>query len=235
MENLKRNYNTKDVDMLISAGTIIESAIADKVFLQSKRSNWADPFFEDIKTQINKAIEQHLGIDNARELREATQTVIAIQKPALKDLAEAKIQIEEDFKSNPTRQQEILTTLGFKASYNGARTKDQEALINLLYQFKTNLTPALTTEITTAGTSQTTLDTIVSYAETLKNANITQEGTKGTRKEITAQALQEFNNIYDKTISISKIASKFYKDNPAKKDQFSFAKVVKNLNFSKNP
>lgn len=38
METVKRNYNTKDVDMLVTIETIIDCAIANKEFLQSKRS-----------------------------------------------------------------------------------------------------------------------------------------------------------------------------------------------------
>ena len=46
-----RKYKTKDVDMVITIETIIDSAIANKTFLQSKRPAWADPFFDDIKTK----------------------------------------------------------------------------------------------------------------------------------------------------------------------------------------
>ena len=40
-----RKYKTKDVEMLTATATIIENAIANKTFLQSKRTTWADPFF----------------------------------------------------------------------------------------------------------------------------------------------------------------------------------------------
>ena len=178
MTVIKRLYNTKDVDMLITAETIIDSAIADKVFLQSKRSNWADPYFDKIKERINNAVENYLGIDSAKDLRQATQLVLSIQAPSLAILSEVKVQIEEDFKSIPNRKTEILNQLGFKSYYTNARKKDQEALINLLYQFKTNLTVELKTEITARGTSETSLNSIIDYANVLKNANITQEGFK---------------------------------------------------------
>jgi len=125
MTVIKRLYNTKDVDMLITAETIIDSAIADKVFLQSKRSNWADPFFENLKERINLASQNHLGVDNAKDLRQATQVVLNIQTPALADLSEVKVQIEEDFKKTPIQRDEILNQLGFKSYYSIARKKDQ--------------------------------------------------------------------------------------------------------------
>ena len=233
MTTVKRNYNTKDVDMVIAIETIIDSAIANKEFLQSKRSTWADPFFEDLKQQINQVTENYLGQDSAKQLRLATQTVLEIMQPALKDLTEVKIQIEQDFKNTPSRRSEILNQLGYTTHYKSARKKDQEALINLLYQFKTNLTAELKTEIINKGIDSNILDKITNYAETLKNADVTQEGLKGTRPELTAEAITALNEIYDKAISISKIATNFYKENKAKKEQFSFRKVSKKLNLTK--
>lgn len=232
---ITRNYKCKDVEMLITAATINDSAIKNKTFLQSKRANWADPFFEDFKDQIDQTIEDYLGLDSAKQLRDSTKIVFEIQANAMKDLAELKTQIDADFKSNPSQRTEILTTLGFNTYYTAVKNKDQEALVNLLFQFKTNLTPEVRTKIIDQGTAPATLDTIILYAEELKNANITQEGNKGARKEITAEAVTAFNAIYDKVINIAVISAKFYKDKPELKDQFSFTKVKNKLNLTKKP
>jgi hypothetical protein len=67
-------------------------------------------------------------------------------------------------------------------------------------------------------------------ADNVKNANVTQEVAKGARKAISNAAVDEFNYIYSEVVSVCKIASLFYKTDPAKKDFFSFAKTVKTLN-----
>ena len=155
MTTIQRIYNTKDVDMLIAIDTIIDSAIANKTFLQTKRSTWADPFFQNTKAEINTTVQTYLGVDSTQTLRQSTQIVKGIQANALRDLAEVKVQIQVDFSDQPTRKTEILTQLGFTTYFAAAQTKDQEALINLLFQFKTNLTPTLKTEIVTKGTAAT--------------------------------------------------------------------------------
>lgn len=230
---INRDYKSKDVEMLLSAATITDSAIANKIFLQSKRSTWADPFFQDFKDEIDQTINQFLGVDNAKQLRDATQVVLSIQKEAMRNLAELKVQIEQDFKQVPAQRTEILNNLGFTSFYAAVQNKDQEALIDLLYQYKTNLTVSVRTAIEAKGTAPALLDSIKSQAEVLKDANIFQEGKKGTRKALTNEAITAFNTIYSKLMSIAIIAAKFYKDQPALKEQFSFSKVKNNLNKKK--
>ena len=60
---IKRKYNNKDIEMLTATSTIIENAIANKTFLQTKRSTWANSFFEDLKTEIENVTETYLGKD----------------------------------------------------------------------------------------------------------------------------------------------------------------------------
>lgn len=228
-----RQYKCKDVEMLLTASTMTDSAIANKDFLQTKRSTWTGSFFDDFKKEIDTAIQVHLGQDNAKELRKATQIVIAIQNTALADLAELKVQIDSDFKKEPIQKTEILNTLGFTTFYAKTKNRDQEALIDLLYQYKTNLTPAIQDSITSKGTASDLLNKIINYADELKNTNVTQEGKKGTKKELTEGAITAFNEIYEKAIAIAKISANFFKDRPTLQEQFSFSKVKNNLNNTK--
>lgn len=228
-----RTYNLKDVDMLVTASTVIESAIANKKLLQTKRSVWADPFFDNLVAKIENATQTFLGVDSAKDMREATQAIDVIQKKAITDLAECKIQLTEDFKKDKVRRDELLTQLGFTKYHKDAQKGDQEGLINLLYQFKKSLTQKVRDEIVAKGTDPAILDAIIGYADSLKNADVSQESLKGLRKDITAAGIKEFNDIYDEVISISKIAANFFKDKPTVKEQFSFSKVAKALNAKK--
>lgn len=136
MAPTQRNYKIKDVDMLVTSSTITQSAIRNKTFLQTKRSTWADPFFNNFKIRIDTATQTYLGVDSAGDLRQATQSITVIQKQSLKDLAELKVQITQDFKSDKSRRDEILNQLGFMPFHKDSQNGDQEALIQLLYQFK---------------------------------------------------------------------------------------------------
>lgn len=226
-----RFFKGKDEDMLTGCAIIIEQAIVHKAFLISKRSAWDDPFFGGIKTTIDDAFQNILGIDNAKERRQATQTLRVIQRNALKDLAELKVQIKVDFESNKVRLKEILTQLGYSSYHLKSQQKDQEALVSLLYTFKQNMTPALIAEITAAGTDDPIITSISAYAEVLKNANITQETFKGGAKEITQDGVIALNAIYKQVIGIAKIAYKFYYDDKAVRSEFSYSTTIKKLNY----
>jgi hypothetical protein len=67
--------------------------LMNKTFLQSKRSSWQDPFFDTLKARIDTAIQTYLGVDSAKDLRQATQALTLMQKQAIKDLAKIQKQI----------------------------------------------------------------------------------------------------------------------------------------------
>lgn len=213
----------------MASETICTSAQANLAFLVTKRANWADPFFPDLKARITLAFSEHLGIDNAQALRTATTVLKAVQIPAQKDLAEFKVQIDVDFNNDKPKRDEILNVLGFTAHLKDVQNGDQEALIELLMKFKENISTHQA-DIIAKGMSATTITTITGYADTLKNANVTQETAKGTRKTITDAALTEFNAIYEIISGVCKINFNLYKDDKPRQDMFSFSKVVSNMN-----
>jgi len=226
-----RRYTVKDIEMIIAASVILKNAVLKKEFLQTKRSNWTDAFFQQLEEEINQTVQTYLGLDSAKDLRQATAIVYSIQKKALKNLSELKIQISEDFKKAPARRAELLSLLGFTTYYTAANSNhDQEALIDLLFEFKTNITPEIKAEIIEKGTSEATLNEIEACADTLKESDIVQEFHKGAKKLVTREAIDAFNEIYDKIISICKLSRSFYKGNPVQQNLFSFNKITKAIN-----
>lgn len=223
-----RKYKFTDVVMLTSLATIIENAITNNVKIIEKRPTWTVAFFQDILQQIDDAIETYIGVDGAKELRAATKIVETIQADTLQKLSFLKLQIEQDFKKDPLQKTEFLNQLGYITYYKDANeNKSQDALIDLLYQFKKNATTALIASITSKGITASSINEIISVAETLKNANISQETFKSNRPAITNEAIAVFNNLYDDVIAIGKISAAIFKDDKALQQSFSFTKLSK--------
>ena len=224
-----RNYSVKDVDMLMASKTIAENFKSNLEELSAARTEWTENYADALVTSIDEAIDQHLGIDAKRDLRQATSALATIQFPAKRDVSFFKTQIDEDFKNDPAKRDEILKTLGFASHLREVQRDNQEALIQLLYAFKTNMTDTLKQEITAKGMNSSLIDNIVGYADTFKQANVAQETLKETTKEVTKDACNSFNAIYDEIIGICKMASNYYQYEPLKKEQFTFNKVINNL------
>ena len=105
-----RTYSHSDAIMLTAVSTLVENAIAHKAVIIPKRATWADPYLSGFKTRIDLVIKDVFGVDNAKELRVATQTVNTMQLDALHKLGLINTEITQDFKNTPTRRTEILTT-----------------------------------------------------------------------------------------------------------------------------
>lgn len=223
----QRNYSYKDVVMLMTSKTIVQSLQNYRSELSLVRTNWTEAYVTELKGKINSAIEDFLGLDKKQPLREATSLLNEIKTPALRDLGFIKTQIEVDFGPNAA---EILRTLGLTRDIH---IMSQEELIQLLYSFKKGMTEQLKTTLTEKGANPGLIDGIVGYATQLEAANLGQEGLKASTREISQEAVDTFNSIYTEVSGICKIASKFYQNDRLKKDQFTFSKVVRNMGVSR--
>lgn len=221
-----RNYSCKDVDMLLASKTIAESFRANISELSAISTVWTEEYALDLLARIDNAAGNFLGTNAKKDLRVATAALVGIQTPAIRDVSFFKVQVTAFFRKDPGRLSEILNSLGYARFMVGVQKGNQEALTQLLYAFKSNMTPALSTEIMAKGISGTLIDNIIGYSETFHLANEAQEAFKGSTKSITQELSNTFNSIYAEIMGICSIASTYYKYDSVKKQQFTFSKVL---------
>jgi hypothetical protein len=220
---ISRNYKTKDVEMLMASRTVATNLSNNLEDLSLVRSNWTADYVTQLQTKIDNAIENYLGLDKKKDLRDATALVTSIQSTAKRELSFLKTQIEVDF---PGTKDEILKNLGYSANFRKVQNNNQEALIELLYAFKKGMTDELKAQIVEKGTNAALIEKIISYADQLKEADSTQEALKKSASVVSEEAITVFNEIYNEIIGICKIASNFYQDDPVKKAMFTFTQIV---------
>lgn len=224
-----RNYSYGDVDMLTGSRVVAVNFKSNITELSTVRSNWTEEYANDLVSRIDQTVETHLGIDAKKDLRDATSGLSSIQVAAKRDLSFFITQIDDDFKAEPATRDEILNTLGFSKHLRNVQTGNQEALVQLLYAFKKNMTDTLRTQVTGKGLSASLIDKITGYAAAFNEANASQESLKQSTKEISNEVVDVFNSIYDEVIGICKKASAYYQYDAVKKEQFTFRKVIANL------
>ncbi len=232
-KKMERLYSYKDVDMLIGARVVGESFKKYKDEIIAIRSRWADPFIDDYELNVNTVIDTHLGIDAKSLQKLATHDINALQKEAGKKLSLFKTLITVDFSSDKVRKQWILDTLGFTRHLKSVQNNSHEDLIQLLSQFKENMTPELKAEITDKGMGEALIDGIISMAETVREADVTQEKLKEDSKTHTEEAVKEFNTIYEQAIGICKIGHQLFNDDKLKAEHFSFSHIIKAMRHTK--
>ena len=213
--------------MLMASKVIVKSLKHNLDELKLVRTTWTEEYATELEEKIDHAIDTYVGLDKKKSQRQATRSIATIHETALRDLSFLKTQIEVDFGD---QAQEVINTLGYNKNLVAARNGDQEALIELLYRVKNGLTDELQSQMIANGTNQEFLDQITNAASAMSQANTTQEGEKTSTKETTQIMQVTYNEIFREVIGICKIASSYYLSDPLKKEQFTFRKVVNNMN-----
>ncbi len=228
---VKRVYNGGDASMLTALAVImgVLNNATIKTFLKGKRSNWTDAYLKNINDAITAAFKDVLGIDGLGNQTKASKELYKAMEEVLPKLASFKKQVEIDFEDD-NREKQILDSLGFKL-WKKVQSGSQEALVELLASFDENMTPALQKEITDAGTDVAYITSIKTYAATIRDKNITQEGKKGDRKTITADGITQLNKVYNDVMKVAKIATTLYTETNDKltAEKFSYAKTLATL------
>ena len=227
-QEIVRLYKGSDVAMLTGISTLMQTAIANQPAIQQKRPTYTLKFLTDTNNEVELVIQSHFGVDSAATLRQATDTLIGIQKNAYEDVSFFNVQLKQDFGDNKIRLNELRNKLGFNQHF--AKAKTQGGIIELLFTFYQNLTKTDQDEIIAAGMDKNLVDRIIGYANTLLKANITQETLKGSSKTVTAEMVITFNNIYTKVKKITLICASIFKNDAALKSQFSYSKVLAKQN-----
>lgn len=215
--------------MLFVLKTIAQSFKSNIQELSVIKSNWTTDYADDLVLRIDDIIEQQLGVNSLMKLRKATSNLDALVSSANKELTFFKRLIESSYKEDVVRKKEILNDLGFIKNHRFASQKKQEALIYLLYTFKTNFNEVLRAELKSKGFYDSIIDNIIEKAKLIEEANNVQENNKLYSKEITFNKRKVYNELYNEIMSICVLAASHFRNLPAKKTMFTFSKIVKQM------
>ncbi len=233
MEKVEKVYAGVPIGMLTVVNIVTTEAEkeSDQPLLEAENSRITPTYIATLKTDADRAITTIIGADNARQMREATITLMGMVKPAVNALQKVKVSLEAAVQ-NTTDREKYLTALGFnsqdwKKAHEGS---DQESLVVSLNRYKTNLDSDTREFLTSAniGMSATRLDAPRAFAETLQNANVTQETFKMLRKELTAGEHAVLNELYGRLAFICRIGKIVFADS-IKKENYQYTTILKRL------
>jgi len=223
----KRSYPYQDGDTAIACRLAVENIKNNLDALSQVDTSLTNPYLNNLKDQCLQAMVM-LGMNPEEGMLDATLTLNNMIEPALEDLKIIKQMLKVKFDKEETGQ--ILNKLGYPKYYKRAVNRDQEELIKMHFAFSQGMSETLKTRITATGINPVIIDRIIARTEVLYEANVRQEEAKVTARAMNNETIDFCNQLYEEVIGLCKIAYSFYSKDPEKRNQFSFTRLVKNLN-----
>jgi hypothetical protein len=222
----KRKYKCTDVVMLTSAGSVADHFVENKTALIGEDPLWKYPFINNFKIDVDKSLSKHLGIHSHQKIKEATSLVNGMKIQAIDDLSMIRTQLRRKYKNDPNRLILLLDSLGFSKCWKKARGVNS-ALVELLYAFQNNLSDDMKQELIAKGINPVRIESVITNASILKNAKVSQESLKGTAQLLTEEAVDDFNDIYDRMMDICEVGKRLFRTDEVRKKMFNFSNLVR--------
>lgn len=222
----ERIFTGKTVNFLL-ASKVIGGHFLDNISeLKEVNTFWTPAYATEFNNRVDSLAAEYLGISIRNSLFKSSVDLTLALKFVKDDLVTIRKNVFVDFRKSPEFTS-IISDLGLDIS--NVHTLTQGEIIEVLSRFKRGLTPAYLAKITAGGMPTALPNRIAASADTIINLNNEQEKLKNSVKEATGKMVDELNVLYCDVIKICKLASNFYKRNPAKKSMFSFTSIMKNL------
>lgn len=226
----KRLYSTSDIRMLTACDVIADHAIENITPLTAYNPDWTVKYFTEIKDDIALVLQNVFGVRSVTALAEITARLNKLQAQMLEHLTLLHRQINIAWRADPTRLRAILSALGFTTHWNGAKRKGSMTdLLTLLETTTKACTDALLAEFKSRMISSVSIDFIATNLQALYDLNVRQEGIKDSRKIITAEIIDRFNEIYTTTMFYAGTAQILFKSDPVRVKEFTFTHIVRGL------
>ncbi len=222
----RRFYSSSDVDMLTACAIVVNRAIDHKVELAAKRSGWTEAYFSKLRLKVDKLYNEQLGVNSNVEMRRATQEADIVRNKAINALRLLREELKISLRNEPAKRDEFLKQLGY--SNNGISVRQKDVLEHL-HLIKMHMTDELTTELKSKGIDATMLSSIVTYADNMRESYTLQKNTKGLRKEITQESVEELNSLYVEVSDICRLIRVHYPEDKKWKEKFCYQSILNNL------
>lgn len=217
---------------LTGAEVIVTHGITHQRFLAEQDTTLTPEWLHDFRQRITQTRNDVLGADNKSEQREATDKVISLQNAILPRLKSVMNIIENKFTDSEEEEaQEALNVLGYTPWWRRAsRSKSQTALVELLKEFKANLTPARRARLETKGANPAYIDDIFAYADSFDKQNIIQETRKGQSLLLTDEDILKVNAIHLDLRTVMSAGTNAARFNPSIRPLFNLSKIMDDIN-----
>jgi hypothetical protein len=228
-----RSFRGTVSQMLLACLNIVENGVENAALLSAKRSQWANPYFPNLKVKITKAFDENIGVDILSQVKEATAVVTGTISTAHRGLMMLKVEVEVGFKQNKIRRDAILKDLGLNKL--SSKNIKQSVYVDVLSTLKSKFTPEIKAELVAAGVNAQNIENLLNQTAVLIGASTLQERLKVSRKSTNTANMGTLNDIHEEVSTICKLVSTYFVGNKEILDQFNFTKALKDQGYKPTP
>lgn len=221
---MKRNYRFPSFEMLQAALIIIGFFLE----LIDKFKEYNTLYTPEYGGTLKKRTEYGISLlakDIKSMQRNATRSIVDITADAKIKLVTFFTSLSNAYRYDKAMLAELKTTLGYDAFMKKTQKSNQEAAIQFVNTFASNITP-YRADIIAKGIPEARIDEIGSLGKEALDANVTQESEKEKSIQLTAEQQAEFNAIYTEVIAICKEGQNIFKTDATMRSRFVFDTIV---------
>ncbi len=222
-----RQYKCKDIEMLLVSKEVVISLSKNLSDLLMIKNTWSIIYVQELFTKIEYAINYYLENPDKQGFYNASLDLLDLQDRAAFDLYSFKKQIELLWEGDKKKQIEIFKALGLSNIFKLWNKGNVDSVGSLLNSFKDGMNDEIRKILQDRGMNVSLIDTILSYAgkikaqETSQRLNLDSEGNNAQNKLVTL-----CNEIYNEICDICTAGAKLYPYDTARKNMFTFSKVL---------
>ncbi len=208
----------------------IAQSFSENIFeLAHLRTDWTPDYARKLRERIKSTKAKYLPDEIECQHPKKQQHIHDLMTSSLINISVMRELIKVEFRDDPMFQKLVFEELGYNDLFSESKNGDYRSLYSLTKAFHENLTPDIRKKLISRTIPIPLIDRVYGYYPQLKEYSACFDLIHGFRK-LKEEGKEEIGKIFAEIKDICRVVSTYYLLNPVKRDQFSFFRVMHNLN-----
>lgn len=229
---METQKNCSLANATIQASQKIAQSFYENIFeLAHLRTDWTPEYARRLRERIKSAKAEYLPSKINCRHAQRQHYIHNLMTSSLINISVLRELIKVEYRDDPAFQKSVFEKLGYNDLYSEAKNGDYRSLFLLTKTFHENMTPAIREKLISRTIPAVLIDRVDAYHHEMKDYVTCFDLIKGSMK-LSEEGKHVINDIFSEIKDICRVVSTYYMLNSVKRDQFSFFRVMHNLNHS---
>ncbi|MDD4191125.1 MAG: hypothetical protein PHI28_07335 [Mangrovibacterium sp.] len=226
---METQKNCSLANATILASQKIAQSFYENIFELSRiRTDWTPEYAQQLEARIKTAKEKYLPLETSCKHPKKRPCIHDLMISSVINISVLRELIKVEFRDDPAFQKRVFQELGFNDLYSEAKNGDYRSLYYLTKSFYENMTPAMREKLVSRTIPAPLIDRVNTYYQEMKDYVSCFDLINGSMN-LSDEGKRVFNEIFSEIKDICRVVSTYYMLDPVLRDQFSFFRVMHNL------